>query len=137
MKIFISSRSSTDEVVNFIDKNNVLVGYDTTQNCCESAGWYLSPTAEQNDNEIVSGDCEGWIPDNDALEFFADWIFDIEFCQETELDDDDGDYDCEAVFRMTKGNSEQFLHLYNHHNGYYSHGFVVKKDDKVTHEGDL
>lgn len=138
MKIFISS-GSWEGKVNFVDKNNVLVGYDTEQNCCESAGWYLSPVAEKdNDKAIVSGDDEGWTPDNDGLEFFSDWVFDTKFgYKDNEEECDDGNYEREAVFRMIKGDSEQFLHLYNVHNGYYSHGFVVEKDDKMIHEGDI
>jgi len=27
--------------VNFVDKNNVLVGYDMNSSCCEEFGWYI------------------------------------------------------------------------------------------------
>lgn len=138
MKVFISSGSWTGKV-NFIDKNNVLVGYDTSQSCCEHAGWYLSPYAKNSvkGTAIVSGDDEGWIPDEDGLKFFSGWAFDTEFCQSTDVDESCYNEENEAVFRMTKGNKEQFLHLFNHHNGYYSHGFTVEKDDKVIREGSL
>lgn len=37
MKIF-----DKDGKVNFVDENNVIVGYDTNQHCSEHAGWFIA-----------------------------------------------------------------------------------------------
>ena len=47
------------EKINFIDENNVFVGYDLGQNCCENASWFISlddyceDHPEQNFNEYA------------------------------------------------------------------------------------
>ncbi len=41
------------------------------------------------------------------------------------------------IFRLVNGCEEKFLHLYNVHNGYYSHGFEVKVGGKTTRDGSL
>ncbi len=38
MKIFLEE----DVRVNFVDKNNVFVGYSLSQNCCENADYFIS-----------------------------------------------------------------------------------------------
>ena len=32
---------------------------------------------------------------------------------------------------------EKFIHIYNCHNGYYAHGFEMKKDDKIIQKGQI
>lgn len=31
---------------NFVDKNNILLGFETETNCCEHYGWFISKTEE-------------------------------------------------------------------------------------------
>ena len=38
MKVF-----DRDGKVNFVDENNVILGYDMNQNCCEDADWFITP----------------------------------------------------------------------------------------------
>ena len=42
MKIFEGNESSWDEKVNFVDENDVFVGYDIGQCCCEDVGWFMA-----------------------------------------------------------------------------------------------
>jgi len=125
MKIF-----DNDGKVNFVDENNVLVGFDSYQDCCESFGWFLDSTPHE-DGEIV-----GDLVDEKALDGY---VFDTEYFVECTSGGDEGNM---AIFRLVSryadnttvwgksqaaANPPVYLHLYNHHNGYYSHGFVFSK----------
>jgi hypothetical protein len=107
MKIF-----ETDQRVNFVDKNNVFVGYSLAQDCCEHADWFISKQKE----------CT--MPRVRELMNVDNYIFDTNFFEIEEKDD----YDVLRFvrFRLIAEDTELFLHLYNHHNGYYSHGFEAK-----------
>lgn len=127
MKVFISKGK-----FNFVDENNVLVGYDMEQCCCEHADWFTN-------SEVVlppaRGTKEAWPPEEDEEFEWADWRFDPEFFQDHQCDYlDAGGL---AIFRMVNGDKEKFLHLFNIHNGYYGHGFSMEIQDKIVHEGGL
>lgn len=109
--------------INFVDDNNVLVGFDNHQPCCENFGHFLS-------SKVPTG-----IPDK-LEEIDADGFnFDTAFFQAVHSDDlDQGGM---VVFRLTKGEEEIFLSLYNSQNGYYSHGFDMTVEGKEIHEGSL
>jgi len=66
---------------------------------------------------------------------YSDYRFDTEFFIKSDKDP----YDVEAVvvFRITDGKNEKFIHLFNCHNGYYSHGFDFTIDNKLTRDGYL
>lgn len=114
MKIFDIDNGYWETKVNFVDENNVVVGYDLTQNCCEWAGWFLSygeETSARNndlDREIV-----------ETYQFDPQYFF-------TVSNDTNLDYGGLVRFRLvSEGKSDIFLHLFNSHNGYYSHGFSI------------
>lgn len=118
--IITDKESGWDSKVNFVDENDVFVGYDTCQCCCEDAGYFIS----EDKNEQYR--CDG----NTNDEFVTDgYVFDVSYCVGVDSDDlDDGGQVC---FRLTKdGSDDLYLHLYNSHNGYYSHGF------ETSHMGD-
>lgn len=104
--------------VNWIDKNDIYVGYDTSTSCCETAGWFVADVMVSTDEEF------------DAIENSPFFHLQIDFTPYTfdpngavTIDGvlDDGGI---AIFRMvTDDGYESFLHLYNAHNGYYGHGF--------------
>jgi hypothetical protein len=103
--------------VNFVDENNVFLGYDLSQQCCEKAGWFLAHSPQET------------IPEETGGEFDLDgFTFDTDFFKEI--------YDL-AIFRIVKKDEECFIHLFNTHDGYYSHGFkftcgnTVIKDSKL------
>ena len=125
MKIF-----ERDCKINFVDDNNVFVGFDNARNCCEDFGWCLTREFPvdgfQESKEEIN-------PDG--------FQFDVTFFKEVDEDFDpelDNHYDGGAVvFRLTKGPDEIFLTLWNHHNGYYRHGFEMKAGDECLFSGNL
>lgn len=119
MKIF-----ETKYKVNFVDKNNVLVGFDTRQQCCEDAGYTITKKL---------GVCA------DGKDINTDgFVFDTKFFEdEWKADSCDSMVENAAIFRLTNGDEELYLILYNHHNGYYSHGFEFKSDHEIFREGYL
>lgn len=133
MKIFNREENFGDKV-NFIDENNIFVGYDLSQFCCENADWFLS-------DKVVSAMPE----ESEFNQDFdvSDYAFDKDFFQEVELEADkygDTDLDSGAMvaFKLVnKEGKEMFLHLFNIHNGYYGHGFEVKHGGEVVNDGTL
>ncbi len=118
------------ESINFIDNNNVFVGFDEEQSCCEDVGWFIA------DKVTPFGSyCEA----DDIAEGFNRHQFDIKFFQEVE--DEGADYPplqdggMVAFKLVCEGDRDLYLHLYNAHNGYYSHGFDMKQGETVIHEG--
>jgi len=120
MKVF-----TKDGKINFIDDNNVVLGYDLNQGCCESADWFISNKVapvlkvRSTDNPRLTG-----------------WVFDTSYFL--------GDLKCEsldgggmAVFRITKDDKEKFIHLYNCQNGYYGHGFDFQVGEDTVQHGVL
>lgn len=125
MKIFDS-----DTKINFVDDNNVMVGYDTNQQCCESAYYYFSR---------VPGGPKIKVTD----EQLQDYQFDINYRKYVNyLDHDvegergDGLYSAIA-FRLNSSQKTLYLMLYNCHNGYYSHGFEMRVNGQVIDDGRL
>ncbi len=121
MKVF-----DRDYKVNFVDDNNVLVGFDYSKSCCESFGWALlnePPTIEPETGE------NGIDPDG----YQFDTGFFSSECPHGIFLDEGGT----AMFRLTKDDSEIFLFLWNCHNGYYGHGFDMTADGKMIHDGIL
>lgn len=131
MKIFNNTEPWLEKV-NFVDENNVVLGYDMAGQCCESFGWFIA-------DRVVSN-----MKDRDGLnqtfneDDYTDWRFDPRFFQSGESPES---YDIEsmAIFRIvnqTTGES-RYIHLYNVHNGYYSHGFTFNQSDKTIQRGSL
>ena len=125
MKVFDKTEGFSDKV-NFVDINNVFVGYELYQDCCENADWFISTTLSKDPYD-TSSHVEN--PDLD-LEPYS---FDPNYLQELEAANlDEGRM---VAFRLiAKGKPDLYLHLYNSHNGYYSHGFQVKHGDTVVQE---
>lgn len=135
MRYFASTPNSIWATkVNFVDDNNVLVGYDFAGNCCEEFGWYIHDKIGNTNGEdpVFSDGLDG----NALNEFLKEWTFDTSFFEEFS-NEKRGDDENFAVFRLVNGDNELFLHLYNHHNGYYSHGFDFSKDGQIIHTGSL
>jgi hypothetical protein len=135
MKKFDSKESGYwDEKVNFVDENNVVLGYDMGASCCESFGWYVA-------EEIV---CNPDLED-EPEPLWKDWVFDPAFFKEVEPVRGEHGYSvldeggCVA-FRLVRKDGregELFLHLFNAHNGYYGHGFEFKVGDEVVRHDSL
>lgn len=115
MKIFLRDPDSWGERINFVDENNVFLGYSLSQDCCEHADWFIDDTAWQTR-----------IPDDlkkyQKTEGYDGWVFDTSFYMLTE---NSGEFDegGMAIFKIKKDRAEKFIHIFNSHNGYYGHGF--------------
>ena len=122
MKIIECNKGSYSASINFVDDNNVLVGFEMDQSCCEDFGWYF----EFSDGSRTE-DCDKDI-DLDGFQFDSNFH---------KISRNDYDYEQSATFRLTNGDEEIELVLYNHHNGYYSHGFKIEEDGKTIIEGSI
>ena len=124
MKVF-DSKQGWGTKVNFVDENDVFVGYDMGQDCCEWADWFIenSPTKwsydfdEKNLNQPRDLD---------------DYRFDPDYFEYGQGDLDEGGM---VVFRLvSKERPDRYLHIFNCHNGYYSHGFAFGKGNEKWKE---
>ena len=98
------------ESINFVDENNVLVGFETSQHCCESIAWYF---LDHDGEHIEPPELEGVLfdPSRDARE------------------EHDGDtHRVRFPLVDTRGKRQLTLVLENIHNGYYAHGVTVTRD---------
>lgn len=115
--------------LNFVDENNVFVGYNYTQHCCETFGWFLadSPQRTVYDVELSSDEF------NNTMGGFR---FDPDY-MEIVYNGAEFDAGGMVIFKVTNGNEHKYLHFYNCQNGYYGHGFSMTVNDKVTKQGTL
>lgn len=111
--------------VNFIDSNNVVLGYDLRQNCCEDAFWTISESKDGS-NPIYKGENDSEPQEIELKDYFFDPIF-----YEKEIIENSHDEDNVAIFRLINYSyndkkPDLYIRLENHHNGYYSHGFTFR-----------
>jgi hypothetical protein len=132
MKIFDSGTYRAK--VNFVDKKNTLVGYDMGQSCCEAASWMITTDEPPNYHPLEFKDelCEI------SREDLEDYVFDTKYTS-TIAEHPNLDSGGFVVFRLTKPRRKKaiYLTLFNHHNGYYSHGFEYDVGGKRALEGGL
>lgn len=128
MKIFDSNNSPWREKVNFVDRNNLLVGYSMSACCCENFGWFIAESITPYGYDKLLG--------RDFSEAELEpYVFDGGFIEVASNDLDEGG---QVAFRMiAEGKPDLYLHLYNAHNGYYSHGFEFQNGDETITEGSL
>lgn len=111
--------------VNFIDSNDLYVGYDLSQSCCEQASWYIAdkPTMyrDSNDEEGLRGF---------NLEYFV-------FVPNSEVEitsDEDNSLDLGSLVHFTLQDTQGnllYLHIFNAHNGYYGHEAITNVSGEV------
>ena len=90
---------------NFVDDNNVFVGYESGSCCCEDYGYLLT-------REVPKSEGVGTLPNSDADGYVFDTNF---FKEEAAPRGNDGGM---VTFRLTKENEKDlYLTLYNIHNG--------------------
>ena len=126
MKVFEKSESTYDSKVNFVDKNNVFVGYDLSQSCCENADWFIS---KQIRTSVYGNDHETYKEEEFDTE---PYVFDTEFFKRID-ESNELDAGSMVTFKLINEDTkeERYLHLFNCHNGYYGHGFEFKINDEV------
>lgn len=120
---------------NFVDEDNVVIGYDASQKCWERASWFIA-------SELQSGLKGEHMTQEDSADSFdwEPWSIDPAFFNtfEVTLDPDGEDSTSMVAFRLTsEGQEPIYLHLFNSHNGYYSHGFTVEVGGETTRKGGL
>lgn len=121
MRVFYKE-GGWDNKVNFVDDNNVLLGYDNENDCCAQGGWFLS----KNKDEWLDGSFEEKSMDLPGFNFDKEYIRKDFMPGRDEYEEGDG-----VQFRLVNGEDELFLTLYNFHNGYYSRGFYFSDKDKT------
>ena len=114
-----------DGKTNFVDDNNVFVGYDMERSCCEYFGYVLTMSIPKDMNALCS-DIEEEILE--GYNFDKKFIKDLPNPEFYEM----GGAKC---FRLEKDKEEAFLTIYNYHNGYYAHGFEFGGDGEIIEEG--
>lgn len=121
MKVFTRGENSYESAVNFVDDELSIVGYDLAQSCCEYADWFVSDTeSESIPDEILE--------DMHPSELWG-YVFEKTFFKEVSLDEYDESK--MVIFKLVNNRINEpprYLHLFNCHNGYYSHGF----EDNLT-----
>jgi hypothetical protein len=122
-----------DGKINFVDDKNVLVGFDYQQSCCESFGYFISELEPVNvetinfDHEPIGGDYNVI----NCSEFdFSGYNFDTNYYSGGVGNDS-------VIFKITNNEKPLYLCLYNHHNGYYGHGFHMEHSGKIIASGVL
>lgn len=136
--------------INFVDTNDVLVGFDAEQLCCESFGYFFSMENPQDLGREYKYCYPNFQPAN-----LEELIFDTEFYNRGPGNPETGGF---ATFRLVAPGkltgdyslknmrrrrvydgfvNEIFLVLFNHHNGYYSHGFEVTVGGREIKNGYL
>ena len=136
MKIFTQENSFFGRI-NFIDKNNVVVGWSNDASCCESFGWFISKEKYKLKDDDVYPEELSEIKDLDL----DPYEFNPKFFETQEIDKGHSEGGI-AIFELTHEDNKLYLHFHNYHNGYYGHGFemaIKTPDNKETtiHEGVL
>jgi hypothetical protein len=127
MKIF-DQKDPWHYKVNFVDENNVVLGYDMEQSCCEDANWTVLD--EEPIDKISYFD--DLFRKNQEPEDYEGFVFDKTYMKDLVLEG--GDEGSAVCFKMVKESEEKFIVVYNAHNGYYSHGFEFKDNDETLRE---
>lgn len=117
-----------DGKYNFVDENNVFLGYNEAPSGCEQTGWFLANVPTM-----------GLLGEDNRVLDWKEYEFDTEFFREEDsaVGLDEGGM---AIFRLKKREGwgqDKYLHLYNFQNGYYGHGFEFKIGDETKHNGCL
>ncbi|MCK9576166.1 MAG: hypothetical protein M0R51_09590 [Clostridia bacterium] len=124
MKIFNSDNSRWDDRVNFVDKNNVLVGYEISTQCCEEPGWFISDKEEIEKLENQEFDLSDYFFD---INFFKE-IEDLEWLEEGSM----------VIFKLVSEKSKPlYLHLYNIQNGFYDCGFIFSNNNDIIKQSSI
>lgn len=111
IQIFKTTYGYNHTKVNYVDDNNLFAGFETDQQCCESATHRI----EDSEGNIIE-------PENGNV--FYDLLFTGELPEESEFDDT-----CTAhiPLKHETTNERYYLVFENCHNGYYAHGYEFGK----------
>jgi hypothetical protein len=110
------------------------VGFDTQQHCCEDFSWVI--TKEKPELNKYSYE-DAKLSEEQLEKYWFDGQYMLQFHE--------GNGEQNAAAFMLHERSETYnphpekvyLVLLNTHNGYYSHGFEVKKKEETVHKGSI
>jgi hypothetical protein len=130
MKIF-----QRPENINFVDQNNVVLGYSLESTCCEDPYWFISNTIhrEFNKNKTIQNI---QLLNQELLDFLFDQTFFELYIGPFNVDTDT----CLnlGIFRLISPTFQiKYLHIANIHNGCYQLGFKFTINDQILQEGYL
>lgn len=135
MKIFDKAQPWTTKV-NFVDEKNVILGFDTYDECCSFGGWFLLDDPEAWPKKDATGEYPKE-PDQKTVDL-PGWTFDTGYFKDRTLAEEYPE--TKAVqFRITDGNSSKYITLFNCHNGWYAKGFefTVPDDPSKSRNGEV
>ena len=114
---------------NWVDDNNLFVGFSSGQCCCEDFGSFVTDSLENLDEYKCN------LTDEDLKEY----SFDPTFFEDVDVERDYIDCGGAIAFKAVHETKKPlYLILYNYHNGYYAHGFeFTDKDGKILQDGCL
>lgn len=115
-----------DVKYNWVDENNVFLGFSNDQGCCEDFGFFYHTDPEGKDIIIPSA------------EELKEYRFNTEFHTYGVFpgNDEGGSF---TVMLQKESNKDIriYLTIYNHHNGHYAHGFVFSNSMNIIEEYSL
>ncbi len=117
-----------DGRINFVDANNVVLGYSLLQDCCENAEWRVHGEGMETSMDAAT-----------ATTALVGYKFDPAFFEEGDHGIG-GYYEDGGVvtFRAVKdGAPDRFVTISNSHNGYYGHGFDFSINGATVRDGTL
>lgn len=136
MKYFRENYGTYNDKVNFIDENNVVLGYDMAQDCCEEASWFISEYPEVGCcNPVDRVASEYSFTEDEINEVLTSYIFDVDYFQKHNWHDLDEGGAVSFKLKSTEGKQDLYLYIYNSHNGFYGHGFSFRESNEFLHEG--
>lgn len=128
IKIFDRTTSFPNKV-NFIDEYNNLIGFSMEADCCADFGWYIEGTDLRGDSKNKGGKfvLQGYCFDIQSLQILK--------YQNSEDEGREVNIKLRGIDRSLGYFNPRYLpvlilHIFNKHNGYYSHGFNLKIDDE-------
>lgn len=105
--------------INFIDENDLYIGFDDDQSCCEYADWFVSDlpdTPSEFCSDMPPHDLNGW--NFVDLRILPDTFQDVE-----DPHVDEGGHIAFMIVHPEYGT--KWLHFFNIQNGYYGHEVLM------------
>lgn len=132
---------------NFVDDNNVLVGYYSDSICCEKFGFILSHNNQiiyywkRDSHHFISPFSYNFdIRNEKDMKELESYSFDVNYFEEIKDENCESNDIFAVCFKLTHKNinfGSIFLILYNLQNGYYSHGFSMDVGGKTIKSGKI
>lgn len=117
--------------MNFVDDTNVVVGYDTSQSCCENCTHGFT----QADPADIASTDDGAIVEELPAGVAEKLSFDPQFFERADFNNLDAGG--AVVFKLVGDDKPWYLVISNSHNGYYAHGFDMSVGGVLKQSGSI